>query len=119
MNKGTAIKVSFVMIPKTLFGRNWGTITNEKMIHFEVCYYRAIDFALSKGITQVHDMGSFSDLITYQRALSSGELKIRVKLFTWYTNWEDILEYVKQYGPGNDWLKWDGVKGMIVGALGS
>ena len=81
--------------------------------------FRAIDFALSKGITQVHDMGSFSDLITYQRALSSGELKIRVKLFTWYTNWEDILEYVKQYGPGNDWLKWDGVKGMIDGSLGS
>ena len=81
--------------------------------------HRAIDFALSKGITQVHDMGSFSDLKTYQRALSSGELKIRVKLFTWYTNWEDILEYVKQHGPGNDWLKWDGVKGMIDGSLGS
>ena len=48
--------------------------------------YRAIDFALSRGITQVHDMGSFSDLVTYQRALSSGKLKIRVKLFTWYTN---------------------------------
>ena len=38
---------------QTLFGRNWGTITNEKMIHFEVCYYRAIDFAIKNNLLKV------------------------------------------------------------------
>lgn len=30
----------------TLFGRNWGTLVERPMLHFEVCYYRAIDFAI-------------------------------------------------------------------------
>ncbi|MDP6169037.1 MAG: amidohydrolase [Candidatus Marinimicrobia bacterium] len=80
---------------------------------------RAMDQALSMGITQVHDMGSWEDLETYQRCLDNGDLKIRVKLFTWYSNWRDILSYVKENGPGGDWLKWDGIKGMMDGSLGS
>ncbi len=30
----------------TLFGRNWGTEVDYPMLHFELCYYRAIDFAI-------------------------------------------------------------------------
>ena len=37
----------------TLYGRNWGSIVNEKMIHFEVCYYRAIDFAIKHKLSTV------------------------------------------------------------------
>lgn len=37
----------------TLFGRNWGTIVHYPMLHFEVCYYRAIDFAIAHKLKWV------------------------------------------------------------------
>jgi uncharacterized protein len=37
----------------TLFGRNWGCIEDHPFLHFEVCYYQAIDFALSRGLSRV------------------------------------------------------------------
>src|SRR6202042_200979 len=32
-----------------LYGRNWGAIELRPFLHFEVCYYQAIDFALARG----------------------------------------------------------------------
>ncbi|MCA3634303.1 MAG: GNAT family N-acetyltransferase [Methylobacterium sp.] len=37
----------------TLYGRNWGAIEHHPFLHFELCYYQAIDFALSRGLTRV------------------------------------------------------------------
>lgn len=37
----------------TLYGRNWGTIVHYPMLHFEVCYYRAIDFAIAHKLKWV------------------------------------------------------------------
>lgn len=37
----------------TLFGRNWGTVVDYPMLHFEVCYYRAIDFAIAHKLAWV------------------------------------------------------------------
>lgn len=36
-----------------LYGRNWGCIENHPFLHFEICYYQAIEFALSRGLTRV------------------------------------------------------------------
>jgi predicted N-acyltransferase len=36
-----------------LYGRNWGCIEEHPFLHFEVCYYQAIDFALSRGLRRV------------------------------------------------------------------
>ena len=36
-----------------LYGRNWGAIEDRPFLHFEVCYYQAIDFALSRGLKRV------------------------------------------------------------------
>jgi predicted N-acyltransferase len=36
-----------------LYGRNWGSIEDRPFLHFEVCYYQAIDFALSRGLKRV------------------------------------------------------------------
>lgn len=36
-----------------LFGRNWGAMEEHPFLHFEVCYYQAIDFALSQGLKTV------------------------------------------------------------------
>jgi predicted N-acyltransferase len=37
----------------TLFGRNWGAIEHHPFLHFEVCYYQAIDFAIKRGLKVV------------------------------------------------------------------
>jgi predicted N-acyltransferase len=37
----------------TLFGRNWGAIEHHPFLHFEVCYYQAIDFAIQRGLRVV------------------------------------------------------------------
>ena len=37
----------------TLFGRNWGAVEHHPFLHFEVCYYQAIDFAIERGLKTV------------------------------------------------------------------
>ena len=37
----------------TLFGRNWGAVEHHNFLHFEVCYYQAIDFAIARGLKTV------------------------------------------------------------------
>ncbi|WP_316013754.1 GNAT family N-acetyltransferase [Roseobacter sp. HKCCA0434] len=37
----------------TLYGRYWGCIEDHPCLHFEVCYYQAIDWALANGLTRV------------------------------------------------------------------
>ena len=80
---------------------------------------KATEYALSLGVTQVHDMGSWTDLQTYKRNHSKDELNIRIKIYPWYTNWKDIIQNVRQNGTGDEWLRWDGIKGMMDGSLGS
>jgi predicted N-acyltransferase len=36
-----------------LFGRNWGAGEFVPFLHFETCYYQAIDFAIAKGLRRV------------------------------------------------------------------
>ena len=37
----------------TLYGRNWGCIEDHPFLHFEVCYYQAIDFAIERKLARV------------------------------------------------------------------
>src|SRR3569833_1957459 len=36
-----------------LFGRNWGAVDYIPFLHFETCYYQAIDFAIARGLRRV------------------------------------------------------------------
>jgi len=36
-----------------LFGRNWGSVEHVPFLHFEACYYQAIDFAIARGLKKV------------------------------------------------------------------
>ncbi|MBT3141127.1 GNAT family N-acetyltransferase [Phaeobacter gallaeciensis] len=38
---------------ETLFGRYWGCIEHHPYLHFELCYYRAIDLAIAEGLQRV------------------------------------------------------------------
>ena len=37
----------------TLYGRNWGGRGDFPFLHFEACYYQAIDFAIRRGLARV------------------------------------------------------------------
>ena len=37
----------------TLYGRNWGAIEQHPFLHFELCYYQAIDYAIAHKLKRV------------------------------------------------------------------
>lgn len=37
----------------TLYGRNWGCVEDRPFLHFELCYYQAIEQAILRGLTRV------------------------------------------------------------------
>jgi hypothetical protein len=37
----------------TLYGRNWGAVEHHPFLHFEVCYYQAIDYAIAHKLARV------------------------------------------------------------------
>ena len=83
---------------------------------------RATDHALSLGVTQVHDVGSFggwTDLATFRRARAADRLRLRVYAFVPISTWSRLDTYVKQHGLGDDRLHWGGLKGFVDGSLGS
>ncbi|MFC0385034.1 GNAT family N-acetyltransferase [Muricoccus vinaceus] len=36
-----------------LYGRNWGSLVEAPFLHFELCYYQALDFAIAYGLQRV------------------------------------------------------------------
>ncbi|CAE7594436.1 yhdW [Symbiodinium microadriaticum] len=37
----------------TLFGRHWGAVEHHPFLHFEICYYQAIQYAIDHGLSRV------------------------------------------------------------------
>ena len=82
-------------------------------------FARAASHALARGVTQVHDMGGWSDLATYRRAQERGDLKLRIYSVVPLSTWAKLTEHVKHNGRGDEWLRWGGLKGFVDGSLGS
>jgi predicted N-acyltransferase len=36
-----------------LYGRHWGCLEDHPFLHFELCYNRAVEFAISRGLARV------------------------------------------------------------------
>ena len=47
----------FLLDAGTLYGRYWGTIEPLPLLHFECCYYQAIEFAIARGL-QIFEGGA-------------------------------------------------------------
>lgn len=39
--------------PDTLYGRYWGALVERPFLHFELCYYQAIEVAIARGLKRV------------------------------------------------------------------
>lgn len=80
---------------------------------------RAQAHALARGVTMILDMGSWSDLFAYRRALAAGDLRLRVYAFVPLQTWQRLRDYIAREGRGDARLKWGGLKGFVDGSLGS
>ncbi len=51
---GTPIAGALNLIGReALYGRQWGALEEVPFLHFELCYYRAIEFAIERGLSRV------------------------------------------------------------------
>ena len=61
----------------TLFGRYWGAIEHHDCLHFELCYYQAIDHAIAQGLAAV-EAGAQGD-----HKLARGYLPVETHSLHW------------------------------------
>ncbi|MEP7325779.1 MAG: amidohydrolase [Gemmatimonadota bacterium] len=81
---------------------------------------RAMDYAVSHGVTAVSAVSSFwGEFAALRRARAAGTLKIRVAMYDSLEDWRGVLDTLKAAGAGDDWLRLAGVKGYVDGSLGS
>ena len=100
----------------------WKVMPEPSAEEFDKMLERAQEHALSLGVTQVHDVGSYggwNDLETYRRAKANGKLKIRIYSFAPISTWQRLADYIAKNGRGDDQLYWGGLKGFVDGSLGS
>ncbi|MGY6534868.1 MAG: GNAT family N-acetyltransferase [Pararhodobacter sp.] len=64
----------------TLYGRYWGCLEEHPCLHFELCYYQAIDWALEHGLQRV-EAGAQGE-----HKLARGYMPSRVHSLHWFTD---------------------------------
>lgn len=71
-----------------LFGRNWGCLEDYRFLHFEVCYYQAIEFAIERGLARV-EAGTQGE-----HKLQRGYLPVRTQSAHWIRDpgFKDAIE---------------------------
>jgi len=85
----------------------------------------AMAYVAERGVTSVHNMGSWADLATFARAKRAGELTTRIYALVPLADWERLRDVVarKEHGGadgrGDEWLRVGGLKGFVDGSLGS
>ncbi|MBS0124635.1 GNAT family N-acetyltransferase [Thetidibacter halocola] len=62
---------------QALFGRYWGCIEHHDCLHFETCYYQAIDYAIAQGLKRV-EAGAQGD-----HKLARGYLPVQTHSLHW------------------------------------
>jgi len=85
----------------------------------------AMKYVNERGVTSVHNMGTWSDLDAFARARRANSLTTRIYASVPLSNWERLREVVAKRehggadGRGDDWLRVGGLKGFVDGSLGS
>ena len=85
----------------------------------------AMRYVAERGVTSVHNMGSWSDLATFARARKANTLTTRIYGVVPLADWERLRDVVSRKehggndGRGDEWLRVGGLKGFVDGSLGS
>lgn len=88
---GTAVAGALNFIGRdVLYGRYWGCVEDHPCLHFEACYYQAIDFAIAHGLSRV-EAGAQGE-----HKLARGYLPAQVHSLHWLAN-EGFRDAVARY----------------------
>lgn len=80
----------------------------------------AMTYVAQQGVTAVHNMGTWDDLATFERAHAAGRLRTRIYAAVPLATWPRLAEYVKaRGGTGDGWFHYGALKGFVDGSLGS
>ncbi|MEM8629891.1 MAG: GNAT family N-acetyltransferase [Pseudomonadota bacterium] len=74
----------------TLYGRYWGAIEDHACLHFEACYYQAIEFAITNGMARVEAGAQGS------HKLARGYLPVTTHSLHWIAD-EGFSRAIEQY----------------------
>lgn len=80
---------------QTLYGRYWGCVEDHPCLHFELCYYQAIDWALAHGLTRV-EAGAQGE-----HKLARGYLPTPVHSLHWFSDarfMKAVADYLRAEG---------------------
>ena len=81
---------------------------------------RGMAHAVSRGVTTVsHVSATWDEVAALRRAQARGALQIRTTVYIDIPDWRNAAESLRVQGPGDEWLRIAGVKGMMDGSLGS
>ncbi|NQY59816.1 GNAT family N-acetyltransferase [Cognatishimia sp.] len=88
---GSPIAGAMNMIGReALFGRYWGCIQDHACLHFEICYYQAIDWAIANGLRRV-EAGAQGE-----HKLARGYLPVETHSLHWMAD-QGFSDAVAQY----------------------
>jgi predicted amidohydrolase YtcJ len=85
----------------------------------------AMRYVNERGVTSVHNMGTWSDLDAFARARKAGSLTTRIYAAVPLADWERLRDVVAKRdrggpdGRGDEWLHVGALKGFVDGSLGS
>ena len=92
-----------------LFGRNWGCLEHRPFLHFEVCYYQAIEFAIEHGLKRVE--AGAQESTNWRGGICRARPIVRITLLTqdlkqlWIALGEERahiaeeIDYLEQFSP--------------------
>ena len=84
---------------------------------------RALDAAMrhvaERGVTSVHNMGSWNDLAVFERARRANRLRTRIYAAVPLASWERLRDTIAARGRGDEWLRIGALKAFVDGSLGS
>jgi predicted amidohydrolase YtcJ len=79
----------------------------------------AMHYVSEQGVTSVHNMGTWDDLATFERAHAAGAMITRVYAVVPLASWARLRDTVAARGHGDAWVRIGGLKGFVDGSLGS
>ena len=79
----------------------------------------AMDYVAERGVTSVHNMGSWLDVATFKRARAAGKLRTRIYAAVPLSTWARLRDTLAARGRGDAWLRIGALKGFVDGSLGS
>lgn len=79
----------------------------------------AMRYVAERGVTSVHNMGTFEGLGAIERAHRAKSLITRIYQITPISDWRRLRDTVALRGKGDEWVRIGGLKGFVDGSLGS